>query len=146
MNWDAVKCKRDKSRDQAQDFANAHNPNPGNLGEASRDEWNAVLHTYGAVLVYFNFGAEHGKDILWAHELVPKTGEEAGPVFGPIERQMDFANNTYGLAIAAAVDELDISRDQKVELSGQLVVQAVEAGLLCYVAGEEFANPGRCGG
>jgi hypothetical protein len=59
---------------------------------------------------------------------------------------MDFANNTYGLAIAAAVDELDISRDQKVELSGQLVVQAVEAGLLCYVAGEEFANPGRCGG
>ena len=123
------------------------------------DDWcgegsagNAVQHAYWAVLMYFEFGEGHARDLLYAHEAERESGE-AYPS-RPLQRQMDYANDEYGLAIAAAVDVADLSRSEKTQLAAKLVLEAAHAELLCIVGGDKdtyqtratFVNPDRCGG
>ena len=143
QNLDLLKCWRANGRDQAYAFADQQ---LGNEQRVGWNEWNAVLHASWGTYLYFEFGAEHAQDQLWAHET--SAPEKASST--AMERQMDFANDFYALQIGAAVDRLDVSQSRKVEIAQQLIVQALYQGGLCVMTapadkGGAFVDPGRCG-
>ena len=64
------------------------------------------------------------------------------------ERAMDFANNEYGLAVAAMVDKVEsLTVDEKKDLARRIIARNVLSGGACSLTSDHlgFVNPGRCG-
>ena len=143
-------CRRvDQARDRAvgthEEFAAEHG-----LETEDGTIVNAVLHSNWAMELYFALGEESAREFLDGHEYLPNDVDLMGPDYGTTryERAMDFANNEYGLAVAAMVDKVEsLTVDEKKDLARRIIARNVLSGGACSLTSDHlgFVNPGRCG-